>query len=208
MMNKPKLLVSLMAWMLMLSIAAYGHAGIEIVPNPTAGDPEAEAQTTALLFDLSSASAGNVRALLSSTDILDPALDMIRRLRRNDVLLVVDVPLDAPAALADAADATLSAGLPALGATILEACTAREITLLVHCAYPRYMATEQAIALHAALQSGARDAGIAFLDVAMPDPAGGGGKEAYQRFILEYMTEQMAHLPEERIAFCVPYAAP
>ena len=129
------------------------------------------------------------------------AIDKIRAMGRDDMLLIAGVPQEDPAVITAAADFVLYTDEPKQGDTIMETCAKWGIDVFVHYSFPRHLAMETIAARKALLEENAAALGIQYVEATAPDPTGDAGVAGAQQFILEDVPLKLKEFEGKKVAF-------
>lgn len=132
------------------------------------------------------ASDPNVKGIIISQGVpsVTMAIDKIRE-TRNDLLVIVCSPGDAPDMITSKADIVFSRDILGNTSKILELANNKGAKTFVYYSFSRHMSYELIAERRNILKEGCEKLGIKFIDVIAPDPAGENGVSGTEKFILE-----------------------
>ena len=130
-----------------------------------------------------------------------PAVQKIREMGRDDILLIAGVPQEDPAVISAASDIVMYADEVEQGNSIMEKCAEWGIEVFIHYSFPRHMAMELIVGRYQLLEANAEALGIELVPVTAPDPTAEAGLSASQQFILEDVPQQMEKYAGKKVAF-------
>lgn len=111
---------------------------------------------------------------------------------RDDILLIMGSPHEAPDIVAEAADLVLEMDQPQRGVTMAQLAKEMGATKILHYSFPRHMSMELLAERYDSMKAEADKIGIEVIQVTTPDPMGDSGLTGTQQFILEDIPRQVS----------------
>lgn len=111
---------------------------------------------------------------------------------RDDIVLIMGSPHEAPEIVAEAADLVLEMDQPQRGVTIAQLAQEMGAEKILHYSFPRHMSMELLAQRFDTMKAEAERIGLEVIEVTTPDPMGDSGVTGTQQFILEDIPRQVA----------------
>jgi len=143
----------------------------------------------------------DVKAVIINQELMDgAAVDRLLE-ARPDVFVAFCQPVDYPADAASKAHLSVGVNEPLRGERIVAQAKAMGAKTFVHYSYPRHLEDRNVYQMRDIMMEACKREGLAFVDLAAPDPAGDGGIAGAQMFILDDVPKQVAQWGRETAFF-------
>ena len=129
------------------------------------------------------------------------AIDVVRRVRGDDIFIVAVNPFERPDDVSMRADLALGTNHAAIGEHFVAQAVAMGAHTIVHYSFPRHMAVPWMAARRDSMANAAAAAGIAFHDLDSPDPMEEGGMPASQLFIYQDVPRRIQEFGVDTVFF-------
>jgi len=164
--------------------AKYGEDHVVLQTYP---DKFMDEQETVIANIVGVGSDPDVKAIIICQAVpgTSAAIDKLKEVRGDDLLIICGTPQEDPPVLAKRADMSFAADEISMGNTIPEQAKKMGAKTLVHYSFPRHMAIATLSTRRDLMVKKCKELGIKFVDATAPDPTGDAGTSGAQQFVLE-----------------------